>query len=131
MLAYVDADRFGHQDQGDRVLLQIATLLTDSLREHVDVCYRIGGDEFTILLPARDAEGAGRIDERLRAISSAGARHLENDQLSVSSALAVLEEGETAVALKMCAGTLMHREEQRECASRGRLMERLISEVIQ
>lgn len=53
---FVDLDRFklandtfGHQ-QGDELLKEAARRLQDSLRE-TDTLARIGGDEFTILLP--------------------------------------------------------------------------------
>ncbi|GAC1306250.1 MAG: hypothetical protein NVS2B3_03340 [Vulcanimicrobiaceae bacterium] len=57
-------DRDGHL-QGDRVLTTIATLL-DSLRI-VDRAYRIGGDEFAVILPHTSLENAMELLQRLRA----------------------------------------------------------------
>lgn len=70
-LAYIDLDFFkkvndtrGH-DEGDRVLLAVATTLRSSLRK-LDSAARIGGDEFAVLMPETDAEGAARAIERIR-----------------------------------------------------------------
>jgi diguanylate cyclase (GGDEF)-like protein len=60
-------DRFGHP-VGDALLKEVATLLTESLRE-VDIVARYGGEEFAIILPRTDvASGsvlANRICERI------------------------------------------------------------------
>jgi len=57
-------DRFGHPS-GDRVLREIARLFGERVRS-TDVVARIGGDEFALVLPATDAEGAYVLAERLR-----------------------------------------------------------------
>jgi GGDEF domain-containing protein len=58
-------DRYGHP-QGD-VLLQIAAAtLRKSLRTS-DYAFRIGGDEFALLLPQSDTEQASVLSRRLRA----------------------------------------------------------------
>jgi len=58
-------DRYGHP-QGD-VLLQIAAAtLRKSLRTS-DYAFRIGGDEFALLLPQSDTEQAAVLSRRLRA----------------------------------------------------------------
>ena len=49
-------DRFGH-DAGDLVLKALAQLLQSRLRE-TDCAARLGGEEFAVLLPATDIEGA-------------------------------------------------------------------------
>ena len=49
-------DRFGHH-VGDEALRRFAGLLTAELRE-IDVAARIGGEEFAVLLPETDLEGA-------------------------------------------------------------------------
>jgi len=58
-------DRFGHE-QGDVVLRAVAARLTKDLRE-VDLVARVGGEEFAILLPSTDLEGATLVAQRLRA----------------------------------------------------------------
>jgi diguanylate cyclase (GGDEF)-like protein len=57
-------DRFGHP-AGDDVLKAFARALQRSVRG-IDLAARIGGDEFAVLLPQTDAEGARQVAERLR-----------------------------------------------------------------
>jgi len=71
-LMLIDCDKFkqvndvhGHQT-GDMVLTLLGTIIRESVREQVDGCYRLGGDEFGILLPTRDAEATRVIGERVR-----------------------------------------------------------------
>ena len=74
-LLLVDVDHFKRVNDshghliGDDVLRALATELRQQVRES-DVVGRFGGEEFTVLLPRTDADGACRIAERLR--SSAG-----------------------------------------------------------
>ncbi len=57
-------DQFGHL-VGDEVILAIANLLRESIRE-TDLVYRFGGEEFVIILAGADATGAFATLERLR-----------------------------------------------------------------
>ncbi|MCP5013983.1 MAG: diguanylate cyclase [Ketobacter sp.] len=57
-------DTYGHLG-GDAVLVAVAELVRQSLRES-DVAGRYGGEEFGIILPDTDAEGALVVAERLR-----------------------------------------------------------------
>jgi diguanylate cyclase (GGDEF)-like protein len=57
-------DRYGHQ-AGDEVLRQFASVLRETVRD-VDLPSRYGGEEFAVLLPQTDLEGAERLAERLR-----------------------------------------------------------------
>jgi len=57
-------DRFGHQ-AGDRVLVELAEILTESARE-IDRLGRYGGEEFMALLPDTDIEDAAVFVERVR-----------------------------------------------------------------
>lgn len=57
-------DSYGH-DAGDKVLREIATVLTAGIRV-TDFVARFGGEEFLVLLPETGAEGARTIAEKIR-----------------------------------------------------------------
>jgi len=62
-------DRFGHP-QGDILLQMVATTLRKSMRTS-DYAFRIGGDEFALLLAQSDTEQATAMSRRLRAAYAA------------------------------------------------------------
>jgi diguanylate cyclase (GGDEF)-like protein len=62
-------DRYGHP-QGDILLQMAATTLRKSMRTS-DYAFRIGGDEFALLLPQSDPEQAAALTRRLRAAYAA------------------------------------------------------------
>ncbi len=69
-LIMIDVDRFkdindelGH-DAGDTVLRDVAQRIREALRP-TDVVGRYGGDEFVVVLPSADLEGATQIGERI------------------------------------------------------------------
>ncbi len=57
-------DRFGH-NMGDEVLVRVASTLQETLRQ-VDLVGRWGGEEFLVILPDTDLDGARIVAERLR-----------------------------------------------------------------
>ena len=59
-------DTYGHF-KGDRILVAIGDLITDSLRR-VDYAFRYGGEEFIVILPESDLESSLQVAERLRMI---------------------------------------------------------------
>jgi diguanylate cyclase (GGDEF)-like protein len=62
-------DRYGHP-QGDILLQMVASTLRKSMRAS-DYAFRIGGDEFALLLPQSDTEQASVMSRRLRAAYAA------------------------------------------------------------
>lgn len=59
-------DNFGHL-VGDQVLKMLAKIMLDIMRES-DIIVRFGGEEFIILLPGTELEGAGLIAKKMRKI---------------------------------------------------------------
>ncbi|MBI5104991.1 MAG: GGDEF domain-containing protein [Solirubrobacterales bacterium] len=57
-------DRFGH-DRGDAVLRDAAEAMRKVMRS-IDRLYRLGGEEFLVLLPGADVHAAEDVGERLR-----------------------------------------------------------------
>jgi diguanylate cyclase (GGDEF)-like protein len=58
-------DRYGHPN-GDKVLIEVARILRDSLRGY-DLTFRYGGEEFIAILPECGHEQAAVAAERIRA----------------------------------------------------------------
>ena len=57
-------DEFGHQ-VGDQVLVELAALCQGQLRNY-DIFARLGGEEFTIILPETGQAAAAQVAERIR-----------------------------------------------------------------
>lgn len=58
-------DSNGHQ-AGDNCLKDIATLINDSCERATDTVGRFGGEEFILILPDTNSDGARRLAEKLR-----------------------------------------------------------------
>lgn len=95
-------DAYGHP-QGDAVLVQFAQCLRDAARRPIDLPARLGGEEFAILMPLTDAEGARHCAERARAAMQALAiAHSGNGAwgvVTVSAGLALVAPGDSAETL--------------------------------
>lgn len=61
-------DSLGHS-VGDELLVKVASILKEACRSD-DIIARIGGDEFSILLPKTDAMGVEKIIERIKLLCS-------------------------------------------------------------
>ena len=57
-------DTYGHS-AGDLILKSISTIILNTFREF-DICGRLGGEEFAVLLPETNKGGAHLVAERLR-----------------------------------------------------------------
>jgi len=85
-------DEWGHRE-GDKALKCVAETLRAVCRQS-DCCGRFGGDEFLILAPRTDPEGAHSMAERISA--GVTARHRSNGpEISVSVGCATTLEGLT------------------------------------
>jgi len=58
-------DTYGHQ-QGDTALKAFAETSSKSLMRQIDFAARWGGEEFVVLLPGTDIDGAAEVAERIR-----------------------------------------------------------------
>ena len=81
-------DRFGHS-AGDRVLQACARALESSLREDLDWVVRYGGEEFLVVLPETDLEGAKVVAERVRTAIAATTTEVEKRMVRVTASLGV------------------------------------------
>lgn len=84
-LAMIDIDHFKHVNDtyghpgGDVVLREVSGRILRSVR-HVDLAARVGGEEFTVLLPGANIEHAGEVAERIhRAIGSSPVPYLMHE----------------------------------------------------
>jgi len=92
-------DRLGHQ-QGDRLLQAASRTLRKTLRAS-DYAFRIGGDEFAVLLPQTGPEQAAALTRRIRASYDADIRPMNLELLTaLDYGLAVYPaDGETIEVL--------------------------------
>ena len=58
-------DTYGHV-MGDKVIKKVAAIICHQARDNIDLVARIGGEEFAIILPETDQEGALAFAERIR-----------------------------------------------------------------
>lgn len=80
-------DRFGHE-AGDTVLRTIAACLESGVRQS-DLVGRIGGEEFSVLLPDTGLEGARLLAEKLRADIEASMPDIGSERLRVTASIGV------------------------------------------
>jgi diguanylate cyclase (GGDEF)-like protein len=102
-LGVIDADYFREINRryllpgGDRVLVSLAKTLTGSLRT-VDAVGRIGGEEFLVVAPETNYEGAAALAERIRSTVEQTPTSYQGQviQITVSVGFAVAEGGTEA-----------------------------------
>ena len=77
-------DRYGHPT-GDIVLRDFAETLRETVRE-IDTAARWGGEEFAVILPGTDLEGAAQVAERIRvAMAERTIVSVDGDRLHVTA----------------------------------------------
>jgi len=84
-------DMHGHLE-GDRVLRTVGDVIRQCTREHVDLGFRYGGDEYTVILPEASEQEALKIAERVRTTFEAK----RFDQLTLSIGLMQYEKDVSA-----------------------------------
>lgn len=104
-------DRYGHP-MGDRILVAVADILRDTLRD-CDFTYRYGGEEFMAMLPESSLEAALAAAERAR-VRIAREAHLHpgtmlTEGVTVSAGVAVFPgDGEDAGSLLQAVDDLLY-----------------------
>lgn len=102
-------DRFGHS-RGDSLLKTICKRLRKSLRK-ADILYRYGGDEFVVLLPETNKEGAKVCSQRLEEhIEKMNKRVDSKTKITISTGVAQYpDDGLTPVSLIKVADKMMYK----------------------
>ena len=117
-------DSLGHE-MGDRLIVSVANVLRDMLRSD-DIVGRLGGDEFLILLPRTDNEGAEKISERiLKAISETKAGSLV-PSVAVGSAVKTEEDQNIYDVLKRAESSMYRNKLKSGKMMRNTIVENLI-----
>jgi diguanylate cyclase (GGDEF)-like protein len=111
-------DRYGHE-AGDRALMLLGKCMAKAMRES-DVCGRLGGEEFALLLPHVNEATATALDSRLRALFQSTTSQQMGITLNFSSGLAFCDVSQPDALKKalMQADASMY---QAKANGRGRL----------
>ncbi|MBN2310230.1 MAG: diguanylate cyclase [Candidatus Hydrogenedentes bacterium] len=96
-------DCHGHL-AGDKVLQAAGSVVVECTRDHVDIGFRYGGDEFTVILPEADESQALSIAERIRASFQAK----RFDHLTLSVGLMAYREGYSLRSLIQFTDAMMY-----------------------
>ncbi len=91
-------DQFGQQN-GDLVLKTIADLLLKSTRK-ADTCFRIGGDEFAVVLPATDKTQAyGLVKQTVNFIAGSPIEvEGQSQKITISAGIATFDKNEPDIS---------------------------------
>jgi diguanylate cyclase (GGDEF)-like protein len=103
-------DKHGHQ-QGDNLIRRVAATLRERVRA-TDIVARLSGDEFAVLMPQSDVEGALQLAEDLRAEvedSFVGDPELEGSTISVGVTMFGAESDGASEAVLAAADEAMYR----------------------
>lgn len=95
-------DRWGHP-AGDAVLANIGRILRASTREAVDTAARHGGEEFVLLLPETDLQGARLVAEKIAVALREQPVIVDGQTIRVTQSVGVAQvvEGDTEWALRV------------------------------
>jgi diguanylate cyclase (GGDEF)-like protein len=87
-------DQYGHL-AGDSSLRDVARAMERALRAS-DRCFRWGGDEFVVVMPGTDLDGAGRVLERMAEVVGDACRAPDGRPIGLTWGVARLDSGGTA-----------------------------------
>jgi diguanylate cyclase (GGDEF)-like protein len=114
-LVYIDVDAFkaindsfGH-GMGDTALVAVARLLQEAARRRLDACYRIGGDEFALLLIGDGPAGTNEVLQHIYRHRCRAQWNAAQCAVELSCGAVQLQENETAEAFLRRADANMYR----------------------
>jgi diguanylate cyclase (GGDEF)-like protein/PAS domain S-box-containing protein len=116
---FLDLDHFKHINDtlghvaGDKLLVQVSQRMLLTVRED-DTVSRPGGDEFILVLPNTNANGAARVAEKLRCAMLNGYQ-VAGQELFVTASIGIAvypNDGGDFEALSQCADVAMYRAKQ-------------------
>jgi diguanylate cyclase (GGDEF)-like protein len=102
-------DSHGH-DRGDDVLRALGAVISQSIRT-VDAGFRLGGDEFLVILPETEFAGAFVVAEKIRAGAEEVGLRTRGDELMTSVSIGLVscpEDGMGAQELMLAADRAMY-----------------------
>jgi diguanylate cyclase (GGDEF)-like protein len=101
-------DTYGHQ-VGDVVLKGFAAIINKSIRDEVDWAVRYGGEEFVIILPETDLDGARVVAERLRLSVAETLFNADGGTFSITSSFGVTSLNEKTPWEKLTIDAIIQR----------------------
>jgi diguanylate cyclase (GGDEF)-like protein len=104
-------DRLGHH-AGDRALKRTAQAIRSAIRARVDRGFRVGGDEFILLLPGSGTAQAERVVARIRRLCAQACGEAAPGPLVLSAGVVELDAHETAEELVRRADVAMYRQKR-------------------
>ncbi|RFB78324.1 GGDEF domain-containing protein [Methylovirgula sp. 4M-Z18] len=82
-------DTYGHT-AGDRCIIEVAQAISSCVRRHDDLCARVGGEEFVVILPGTPASNAAIVARNIcEAVRSAAIPHEYNPHGIVTVSIGV------------------------------------------
>jgi diguanylate cyclase len=102
-------DSYGHS-AGDKALRLVAQKISERLRE-TDLLFRVGGEEFVLLLPRTMVDDARPLVEEVRSAVAGSGFHFEGSPvpITLSAGLAEVREEDTAATIFARADDAMYR----------------------
>ena len=100
-------DKFGHQT-GDKVLVQMSRLVATVIREN-DYLFRVGGEEFVILLTKTALDDAVLVAQKIRLAVIQDLHTIKDTQISISIGVTEMQTGDTEDKLYKRADNLLYK----------------------